>query len=233
MNCGEREKTEKVPPVKIGMTKDVPHRMGTLNTSTPQNFVDELIVELSSEKDALVLENMVHEKLEEFRIVNDDGATEFFNCTVALAKETVKRLAKKLHFPLTESKKMNYRGRSSSKIKANLKAKQAASSIKAAQKNQPDGNAAKVQAAAFQFAMFADAGVKIGSELEFVYGGQKVKVADLKDKIEFKGEFYTTSGFCKKFMPQEKRNSKDAYQGPKYFTFKGESLNDLRANLGR
>ena len=87
------------------------------------NFVDELIVGLSSEKDALVLENMVHEKLEEFRIVNDDGATEFFNCTVALAKETVKRLAKKLHFSLTEFKKMNYRGRSSSKIKANLKAK--------------------------------------------------------------------------------------------------------------
>ena len=233
VNCGEREKTEKVPPVKIGMTKDVPHRMGTLNTSTPQNFVDELIVELSSEKDALVLENMVHEKLEEFRIVNDDGATEFFNCTVALAKETVKRLAKKLHFPLTEFKKMNYRGRSSSKIKANLKAKQAASIAKVSEKNPTCAGASKGHASPFQFGMLADAGIKIGSELEFIYGGQKVKVADLKNKIEFEGEEYTTSGFCKKFMPDEKRNSKDAYQGPKYFTFKGDLLADLRAKLGR
>ena len=233
VSCGERAVKEKVPPVKIGMTKDVPHRMGTLNTSTPQNFVDELIVELSSEKDALVLENMVHEKLEDFRIVNDDGATEFFNCTVALAKETVKRLAKKLHFPLTEFKKMNYRGRSSSKIKANLKAMQAASVVKASEKNPTCVAAAKHLAAPFQFAMLAEAGVKIGSVLEFVYGGQKVKVADLKNKIEFEGGTYTTSGFCKKFMPDEKRNAKDAYQGPKYFTFKGELLTDLRAKLGK
>ena len=47
------------------------------------------------------------------------------------------------------------------------------------------------------------------------------------------GEIYTTSGFCKKFMPDEKRNSKDAYQGPKYFTFKGELLIDLRAKFGK
>ena len=220
-----------MPPVKIGMTKDVPHRMGTLNTSTPQNFVDELIVELSSEKDALVLENMVHEKLEEFRVVNDDGATEFFNCTVALAKGTVKRLAKKLHFPLTEFKKMNYRGRSSSKIKANLKAKQAALAGKASEKNLTCSESLKHPAAPFQFAMLVAAGIKIGSELEFVYGGQKVRVADLKNKIEFDDEVYTTTGFCKKFMPDEKRNSKGAYQGPKYFTFKGELLTDLRTKL--
>ena len=50
---------------------------------------------------------------------------------------------------------------------------------------------------------------------------------------EFNGEVYTTSGFCKKFMPKEKRNLKDAYQGPKYFTFKGELLTDLRVKLGR
>ena len=233
VSCGEREVKEKVPPVKIGMTKDVPHRMGTLNTSTPQNFVDELIVELSSEKDALVLENMVHEKLEEFRIVNDDGATEFFNCTVALAKETVKRLAKKLHFPLTEFKKMNYRGRSSGRIKANLKAKQAALAVNASEKNPPPGVSPKSPTAPFQFAMLADVGLKIGSELVFVCGGQKVRVADLKNKIEFEDEVYTTTGFCKKFMPTEKRNSKDAYQGPKYFTFKGELLADLRAKLGK
>ena len=34
-------------------------------------------------------------------------------------------------------------------------------------------------------------------------------------------------------MPPEKRNSKDAYQGPKYFTFKGELLTDRRTKLGK
>ena len=71
------------------------------------------------------------------------------------------------------------------------------------------------------------------TELKFIYGGHKVKVVDLKNKIEFRGETYTTSGFCKRFMPDVKRNSKDAYQGPKYFTFKGELLTDLRTKLGK
>ena len=59
------------------------------------------------------------------------------------------------------------------------------------------------------------------------------KVVDLKNKIEFEDEVYTTTGFCKKFMPDEKRNSKGAYQGPKYFTFKGALLTDLRAKFGK
>lgn len=60
-----------------------------------------------------------------------------------------------------------------------------------------------------------------------------MKVADLKNKIEFKDGIYTTSGFCKKFMPAENRTPTDAYQGPKFFTFNGELLTDLRAKLGR
>ena len=55
----------------------------------------------------------------------------------------------------------------------------------------------------------------------------------MKIKIKYKGVEYTTTDFCKHFLPPEKRNSKDAYQGPKYFTFKGESLTDLRAKLGK
>ena len=81
--------------------------------------------------------------------------------------------------------------------------------------------------------MLIEAGVKIGSELMFVPDGKKAKVADLKNKIEFKGGTYTTTGFCKKFMPDERRNAKDAYQGPKYFTFKGELLTDLREKFGK
>lgn len=48
------------------------------------------------------------------------------------------------------------------------------------------------------------------------------------NKIEYKGEKYTTSGFCKAFMLDNKRNSKDAYQGPKFFSFNGKILDTLR-----
>lgn len=58
-------------------------------------------------------------------------------------------------------------------------------------------------------------------------------VANMKNKIKYKGVEYTTTDFCKHFLPDERRNSKDAYQGPKYFTFKGELLTDLRAKLGK
>lgn len=51
--------------------------------------------------------------------------------------------------------------------------------------------ASKGHATPFQFAMLADAGIKVGSELEFIYGRHKVKVADLKNKIEFEGELLT------------------------------------------
>ena len=61
-------------------------------------------------------------------------------------------------------------------------------------------------------------------------GAKVVVVADKGDnKIEFEGKHYTLSGFCKAFMPDNKRNKKDAYQGPSYFSFNGKLLVDLRA----
>ncbi len=70
-----------------------------------------------------------------------------------------------------------------------------------------------------------------GAEIIFEPTGAKVVVvADKGDnKIEFEGKHYTLSGFCKAFMPDNKRNKKDAYQGPSYFSFNGKLLVDLRA----
>jgi len=114
-------KKVKVEPVQIGMTKDVAKRLGVLNTSTPENFVDRLIVELASERDALVLENMVHEKLEDYRIMTaGGGSTEFFSCSVEVAKETVRRLAKKLHFELVNYKRINCEMRTGNAIAREL-----------------------------------------------------------------------------------------------------------------
>ncbi len=79
----------------------------------------------------------------------------------------------------------------------------------------------------FKFSMVD---IPIGSILTFVPTGIKVKVAS-DDQIEYKGRIYKLSPFVGTFMPEEKRNASGAYQGPKFFTFRGEVLDDMRKRL--
>ena len=79
----------------------------------------------------------------------------------------------------------------------------------------------------FKFSMV---GITIGSELTFVPTGLKVKVAS-DDQIEYDGRIYKLSPFVGTFMPVEKRNTSGAYQGPKYFSYKGEILDDIRSRV--
>ena len=79
----------------------------------------------------------------------------------------------------------------------------------------------------FKFSMVK---IPIGSTLVFVPTGIKVKVAS-DDQIEYDGRIYKLSPFVGTFMPEEKRNTSGAYQGPKFFTFKGEVLDDIRKRL--
>ena len=79
----------------------------------------------------------------------------------------------------------------------------------------------------FKFSMV---GIPIGSELTFVPTGVKVKVAS-DDQIEYEGRIYKLSPFVGTFMPAEKRNTSGAYQGAKYFTYKGEILDTIRSRM--
>ena len=79
----------------------------------------------------------------------------------------------------------------------------------------------------FKFSMVK---IPIGSTLVFVPTGIKVRVAS-DDQIEYDGRIYKLSPFVGTFMPEEKRNTSGAYQGPKFFTFKGEVLDDIRKRL--
>ncbi len=60
--------------------------------------------------------------------------------------------------------------------------------------------------------------------------GITVKVAS-DDQIEFEGRIFKLSPFVGTFMPVEKRNTSGAYQGAKYFTYKGEILDDIRSRI--
>jgi hypothetical protein len=72
---------------------------------------------------------------------------------------------------------------------------------------------------------FSTLGILHGEELVFVPTGLKVVVEDDKT-IVYEGMKYSLSGFTKKFIP--KSNNSGAYQGPKYFSYKGKLLVDLR-----
>ena len=79
----------------------------------------------------------------------------------------------------------------------------------------------------FKFSMV---NISIGAELTFVPTGVKVKVAS-DDQIEYEGRIFKLSPFVGTFMPVEKRNTSGAYQGPKFFTYKGEVLDSIRSRI--
>lgn len=79
----------------------------------------------------------------------------------------------------------------------------------------------------FKFSMVH---VPIGSTLIFIPTGIKVKVAS-DDQIEYENRLYKLSPFAGTFMPADKRNTSGAYQGPKFFTFNGIVLDDLRRSI--
>ena len=75
---------------------------------------------------------------------------------------------------------------------------------------------------------YSMAGISDGDELVFTEGGQKVR-ARAKNKVEYQGAVYSLTGFVKRFMPANKRNKANSYQGPAFFTYRGELLTELRA----
>jgi hypothetical protein len=76
----------------------------------------------------------------------------------------------------------------------------------------------------FKFSMVD---IPIGSMITFIPTGVQVKVVS-DDQIEYEGRIYKLSPFVGTFMPAEKRNTSGAYQGAKYFAYKGKVLDDLR-----
>lgn len=76
----------------------------------------------------------------------------------------------------------------------------------------------------FKFSMV---NIKIGETILFSPTQTEVKVAS-DDSVEYEGRIYKLSPFVGTFMPEEKRNASGAYQGAKYFSYKGRLLADLR-----
>mgnify|MGYP006968135490 CR=1 FL=1 len=72
---------------------------------------------------------------------------------------------------------------------------------------------------------FSAIGVNVGDELTFIDGTKVIAAED--NKIIFCGELFTLSGFCKEFMPDEKRTKSNAYRGCAFFFKDGVKLEKL------
>lgn len=72
---------------------------------------------------------------------------------------------------------------------------------------------------------FAAIGVNVGDELTFIDGTKVIAAED--NKVSFCGELFTLSGFCKEFMPDEKRTKSNTYRGCAFFFKDGVKLEKL------
>ena len=86
----------------------------------------------------------------------------------------------------------------------------------------------KAQKPPFKFHMI---GLKVDDYIVFDPLGISVRIAS-DDKIEYEGRLYSLSAFTANFLPEEKQNTSGAYQDPKYFSFGGKTLFDLRNERG-
>ena len=72
---------------------------------------------------------------------------------------------------------------------------------------------------------FAAIGVNVGDKLTFVDGTEVIAAED--NKVSFCGELLTLSGFCKEFMPDDKRTKSNSYRGCAFFFKDGVKLEKL------
>lgn len=82
----------------------------------------------------------------------------------------------------------------------------------------------KQQRPPFDFSMV---GLTIGDTIIFDALNLEVKVAG-KNKVEYEGRLWSLSAFCGTYLPENMHNSSEAYQGPKYFSYNGKTLWEIR-----
>lgn len=96
-----------------------------------------------------------------------------------------------------------------------------------ARKTPPTASDGKEQVSAARGKRFSfeAVGVNVGDVLSFIDGTEVVAVAG--NKVEFCGEVFTLSGFCKEFMPDDKRTKSNSYRGCNFFFLDGVCLGKL------
>ncbi|MBO7263957.1 MAG: GIY-YIG nuclease family protein [Alistipes sp.] len=195
--------------VKIGKTaREVNVRSKELdNTAVPLPF--EIYATLKTRKYEEV-EFLIHRIIDRLTDLRIRQGREFFNVSPAKALDILKDISKTLDDAVIDE--------------VYLKTNNALCDDEESQLT-----CEKKQRPRFKFSMV---NIPIGATITFVPTGLDVKVVD-EDHVEYEGRIYKLSPFVGTFMPEDKRNTSGAYQGAKYFAYKGEILDDLRTKIER
>lgn len=193
--------------VKIGKSsRPVDIRSKELdNTAVPLPF--EIYATLKTVKYEQV-EKLIHKTIDRLTDLRIRQNREFFNVSPAKALDILKDISTTLDDAEIDEV---YLGDARLKCNSGIK-----------EDEQP-----KKQRPRFKFSMV---NIPIGATITFIPAGINVKVAD-EYHVEYEGRIYKLSPFVGTFMPEEKRNTSGAYQGAKYFSYKGEVLDDLRTKI--
>lgn len=197
--------------VKIGKSaRPVDVRSKELdNTAVPLPF--EIYATLKTTKYAKV-EKQIHKQIDRLTDLRIRQNREFFNIAPSVALDIMRDIADllddaELSVYVDGKPIISKNKEEDKKIEAEYKEKQR-----------------KAQNPPFKFHMI---GLNVGDTVIFDALQIPVKIAS-DDKIEYEGRLYSLSAFTANFLPEEKQNASGAYQGPKYFSYNGKTLNELR-----
>lgn len=197
--------------VKIGKSsRPVDVRSKELdNTAVPLLF--EIYATLKTTKYAKV-ERQIHKQIDRLTDLRIRQNREFFNIAPSVALDIMRDIADLLDdaelYVYVDGKPVVSKSKDEDKkIEAESKEKQR-----------------KTQKPPFKFHMI---GLNVGDTIVFDPLRIPVRIAS-DDKIEYDGRLYSLSAFTANFLPEEKQNTSGAYQGPKYFSYNGKVLSELR-----
>ena len=197
--------------VKIGKSsRPVDVRSKELdNTAVPLPF--EIYATLKTTKYAKV-ERQIHKQIDRLTDLRIRQNREFFNIAPSVALDIMRDIADLLDdaelYVYVDGKPVVSKSKDEDKkIEAESKEKQR-----------------KTQKPPFKFHMI---GLNVGDTIVFDPLRMPVRIAS-DDKIEYDGRLYSLSAFTANILPEEKQNTSGAYQGPKYFSYNGKVLSELR-----
>jgi len=197
--------------VKIGKTTNLKELLKTLfNTSLPLPF--KIYATLQTSKYDKV-ERIIHKQIDRLTDLRINQNREFFNVHPSQALDIFFDQAQLLDDAVI----MKYKDNEPTELVY----------PPCPQKPPNDEQVKLPQRKPFEFSMV---GLNVGDTVIFDALQLPVKVAG-KNKVEHEGRLWSLSAFCGTYLPEKMQNKSGAYQGPKYFSYGGKTLWELRLDL--
>ena len=191
--------------VKIGKSTNMEKRLKTLNTTAlPLPFKVYATIITSKYEE---LEKIIHKQIDRLTDLRINQSREFFNVHPAQALDIFLDQATALDDAIV-TKYENGKPRQMYPVLEKSK----------------EEKEKKPQRPPFDFSMV---GLNVGDKVIFDALNLEVKVAG-RNKVEYEGRLWSLSAFCGTYLPENMHNASEAYQGPKYFSYQGKTLWEIR-----